>query len=225
MTLSSIHTFVRDHLDLTADDLSDAVLNVFVREGFTRAVRGQHRWPFYDKRYALTTAQGVQRYNIAATIGDLEEIQNVQGPRYRMDRVDHDVAENTFDVDPQLRRPDFYSVYGDELYMWPTPDAAYTLQIRGYRKPTDWVAGGASAVPDCPADFHEPIAFWALSRAYALQDDLANAQTYQANFAEEIAILTKRYIHTQLDRRIVMNGQRNLRPGLPARLQYPFENR
>jgi hypothetical protein len=41
----------------------------------------------------------------------------------------------------------------------------------GYRRPSDWMAAGAGAVPDFPEEFEDALLAWTLYKAHGHQDD------------------------------------------------------
>jgi hypothetical protein len=87
----------------------------------------------------------------------------------------------------------FFSTWNNTLRFYPSSGGEEVLSLRGYRKPVDWVALGSDAEPDFPDDFHDCIRIYALSNAYAQQEDTQMSQMYRSNFQEELMRLVKVY--------------------------------
>lgn len=226
LNLQQIRDYVRNHIELEIDDLPDSVLDVFIREGSKRVEKAETRWPFYEESWTLTTAIGTRNYALTGAVPTataVDQLTNVQGPKWNLVWI----GREQYDV---LNPPDFTSqsepthvaLWDSELWLSPTPDAAYTLTLRGYRKPTDWVANGAAAQPDLPDELHNTVATWALSRAYAQQDDPELAAVYERQFGEELNEFRRRIVETPHLQPVILN--RGHRPrSLFGRLRYDWE--
>lgn len=70
-------------------------------------------------------------------------------------------------------RPSAYTVVGDQITLWPTPDAAYPLSLRYWRLPQDMVADGDE--PEIPAQYHEVLVDYALMKCYRRENDRVEA--------------------------------------------------
>lgn len=66
-------------------------------------------------------------------------------------------------------RPTAYTVVGDQITLWPTPDASYPLSLRYWRLPQDMVADGDE--PEIPAQYHDVLVAYAMQKAYAREND------------------------------------------------------
>ena len=60
---------------------------------------------------------------------------------------------------PSLGPPQFYALDGANLHLWPTPDTAYTLQLRYWLMPTP--LANATDIPTLPSDWHRILAEYA----------------------------------------------------------------
>jgi hypothetical protein len=225
-TLQQIRDYVRSHIDLELEDLPDAVLDVFVREGSKRVERAEKRWPFYEAEYTFATVSGTEDYDIEGTFGTaLSEITSIVTPEHGPIRwIGRDVADTHFPLGSDATgEPVAFSEWAGTLRLYPTPDAAYTLQVRGYRESSDWVADGAGGVPDLPGDLHNCIAQWALARAYAQQDDPEMAQLFERQFADELNFFRRRLNDSPPAQPLVMNGTRSTARRITGRLAYDWE--
>lgn len=77
-------------------------------------------------------------------------------------------------------RPTAYTVAGDQITLWPTPDAAYGLSLRYWRLPADMVADGDE--PEIPAQYHEVLIAYAMNKAYLRENDYQAAATWKAEW-------------------------------------------
>lgn len=222
MNLQQIRDFVRGHMDIEAEDLPDAVLDVMIREGSKRVERAENRWPFYAKRWTYETVDGTDEIDFSEVASDIESIQSIKGPRWVLQFVGQDYAAGRWpDNVTSEGEPTHWGVEYETLYLWPTPDDAYSLTIRGYRTPTDWVANGAGAEPDLPNDLHNTVAMWALARAYEQQDDPEMASIFERKFADEINLFRRRINDTPPAQPLVLNGRST--PGDPLRMRFDWE--
>lgn len=208
LNLQQIRDFVRGHMDIEEEDLPDPVLDVFVAEGFGRIVRAEKRWPFYATRWAYVTVAGTDEIPFTDIGTNISEIQSIKGPSSRLHYIGMDVADEVWPENVvQSSEPSHWSVENETLYLWPTPGSAYSLILRGYRKPTDWMAGGAGAVPDVPDELHNTVAVWALSRAYEQQDDPEMASIFERKFADELNLFRRRIHDTPAAQPLVVSGR------------------
>lgn len=210
LTLQQIRDYVRLHLDLEIEDLPDQVLDFFIREGTRRIERAEPRWPFYEQSYQLTQLTGVESI-LKSTVGaDLDQITAI----VHNDPLKHvPLVWVGFDAFQELRsqraaqgRPRFFAEQAGLLFFFPTPDIDYDFTVFGYRKPLDWVADGAGGVPDMPDELHNTIAVWAVSKAYAQQEDPELASLYERQFADELNEFRRRLVITPHNQPLVLNG-------------------
>jgi len=225
-TLQQIRDYVRSHIDLEVEDLPDAVLDVFIREGSKRVERAEKRWPFYEAEYTLNTVASTEDYDIEDTFGvTLSEITSIVTPSHGPIKwIGRDVGDTHFPLDTATTgEPVAWSEWGGSLRLYPTPDAVYSLSVRGYRESTDWIAEGAGGEPDLPDDLHNCVAQWALARAYAQQDDPEMAQLFERQFADELNFFRRRFNDTPPAQPLIMNGTRHGIQTFSGRLRYDFE--
>lgn len=222
MSSADISAFVRNHLDVDEADLPDEVLAVFKREGFNKIIRSQIRWPFMEHTWAKTTSPGTQSYGLGTSgLELLDDVVSINDELTSIDRLDHQEAKRMYPTGAGVTgRPLYWSEWYRSIYFWPTPSAAITYSIEGYREPVDWVAANTSPT-DLPDEFHELLALWVLHRAYLQQDDPETASFYAKQFDDELGSLTRRWIHEPTDRPIIMG--RGSRTHSLGRALYPNE--
>lgn len=224
MTLDDIRTFVRLSLDLDSEDLPDNLVDVYAREGFTKLIRDQARWPFYEKQWTFQTVIDQADYALTDIAADLEDPVDIFGDDGLLVFRDQQEMEHSYPVNNtnSSALPTDWSMRRGIITLWATPSAVVTLTVDGYRSPTQMTAAGSE--PDCPDEFHEAVAFWTLGRAYQQQDELDQAGLYFQTFSEQKALLERRHISIVNPRPMVMNANRGKRRGtLPPRLRFGFD--
>lgn len=224
LTLQGIRDFVRDHLDLEPVDLPDRVLDQFVREGSKRVERAESRWPFYEASWTLELRPGDRGPYAVSSLGEnVRSLAALEGDRGQLQWVGYDEYVS---LNPRSRegvgRPWAWAEWADELWFHPTPDEAYEIHARGYRKPADWVSNGSGATPDMPEDLHNFIQVWTLSKAYIQQEDPELGAYYERQALSELEVFSRRMTETGGYRPMVLNG-RPSRVAWPRRLAFPFE--
>lgn len=216
---------VRTTLDLDVNDLPDVLVDSWLQEGYDLCIAGERNWRFFEVTQSFSTVAHQQKYLMSSfdNTNPMILAYAVRGPRWDLMPVAHRLAESAFNLQTASERePNYFSFWANYLYFWPVPDAVYAYEIRGYRQPQDWIASGAGAVPDCPAEFHRVIVTWALSRAYLQQDDLYAAQMLELQFGNEQRALRVENIEMITTGPIVMNaGEIQAFP--TGRLRYAWE--
>lgn len=222
-SLGDIRLFVRTSIDLEVEELPDALVDVFVAEGARKCYDAIASGTYYEKEYTLPTAAGTQAYAFTDIgDGDLNEVASIQGPHWVLEFVDHNYAKTVWTPDLLTEQePYAYSFFGGSLFLWPTPGDVYSLSITGKRKMTDWMAGGAGALPDIPESGHDLVAQWALSQTYAQQDDPQLGEFFAQAFAAGLAEFKARELRAPTPQPLVLNRRKG--GGItPPYLRYPF---
>lgn len=217
MDLNGYRLYVRTLLDLDASEMPDLLVDAWVRSGFTAIARRINRWSFYQAEDSFTTVGGTRGPH---TLGTVKDIERIVGPRGVVPFVDHSEAEARYLTLGAVSGPaEAYSVWNGGVYMWPTPVAAETFAVRGYRSPTDWMNGGAGAVPDLPADFHDVLLNYVVSQGHMFNEDPDLASVRMQQFTSGLEELLSSDQHAPEDTPIVVNGggysPQLLRPRLP----------
>lgn len=81
--------------------------------------------------------------------------------------------------------PYAYAMDGANVHLYPTPDQVYPLELRYWKMPAQLV--NDTDVPTLPADYHSMLIYWAVSEAYAAEDDSQTAQYWQAKYDRDLA--------------------------------------
>ena len=182
MNLTQIRSKIREIVDLDAQDVSDTLLDMYVKDGFERIIALERRWPFYQKTFNLSTVQDQRAYAIN-TVGDgnLREITSVvdtSATGNRLEYISYDDAES---------RPSYFTFWQEQIHLFPKPDGIYPLVVRGYRKPIDWSASDSTEV-DADARLHQPLVYYGVAQVYQLQEDIELASFYRKSFDEAVRL-------------------------------------
>jgi len=192
MTRTDIVNSVREITEMDSSDVSDAILQLYMRDGYNRIIDLERRWNFLEVSFSMTTTANQQAYTIDDfTTHDMREVVSIlDEDNARLDYISYDVAEEQFLVlEQSVSDPLFYSMWNNQIHLFPIPNAAITLLVRGYRTPTDWVTN--DTVVDGSDAFDIPLVYYVVSRIYQAQEEAQTAAIYQGSFNEAIAIARK----------------------------------
>lgn len=191
MDLTDIITQVRAVTELDSTDVPTSVITMYVRDGYNRIIDLERRWNFLEVKFNMTTTVGQTEYTIDDFTTDeiREVISIVDDLGNRLEFIAYDEAEDLLLDDMISVRPIFYSMWAGKIYLFPAPNQASTLTVRGYRYPYDWVTTDSNV--DGPAAFDIPLVYYAVSRIYQSQEELQTAARYEQSFADAISMARK----------------------------------
>ena len=99
-----------------------------------------------------------------------------------------------------------FSVWGQQLYLWPVPSSDTVLTVRGWRKPDPtWIEDPALEV-DLDSRLHLPLLHYGIALVYAQQEDGELENQYMRRWAQSIADLKKDILRPSTYRPVVLNG-------------------
>lgn len=221
-TLDQMRIYVRQHLDLDESEIPNSLLDVWARDASIKISRTRKRWPFFETSWVLNTVNGVRDYPLSSLSPSCDEVTSIVRDDRRLIFMGRDEAEAAYlPYQTSQGFVTYYNVWADTLRLYPTPSGADVLQLRGYRKVNDWVAGGAGAVPDFPDDFHDAIRLYLVGMAYMQQEDPEMAQQFIGAFNAEMDVLKKQYGDAPGAYPLVLGGGPRVRQ--PGRLHFPFD--
>jgi hypothetical protein len=212
LNLSEIRSKVREIVDMDTTDVSDALLKMYIKDGYDRMISLERRWPFLEKSYTMSTVADTKAYQISGIgSGDVREITSVvEGSigGIRLTLIDHADAEafwiGTHDTSG---RPMHFSVWEQKLYLWPEPNDVYQLSLRGYRKPVDWTVDDVTEV-DADERLHQSLVYYAVAQIYQLQEDVQLARFYRDSFDEAVRLAASDILRVSSHRPLVFSGSR-----------------
>jgi hypothetical protein len=209
MTVGEITAQTRTLLDVGTDELPDSILHLFIQEGFDRILERKGDWRHLQVDETVTTVADTRDYTLSSVV-DIRQVVNTSDAHSgALMPISSEVGESLYTgIHDVPSWPRYWSTWDDSLELWPTPDQAYTLKVRGYRAPEDFVAVGAGAEPDLPAKFHIPLWYWVVACSYDQQEDPEMSTKYQQKFEEGVAVHIKAESRGQTASPLVLNGQR-----------------
>ncbi len=77
-TLQDFRDLVRAQLDTDSDDLTDRLLDTWVREGWRTCVNRNRRWPFYRSSWTVPVLASVDSYSFASLGSATNEVAELQ---------------------------------------------------------------------------------------------------------------------------------------------------
>ena len=220
-TLLQLRTYVRNQTQTTVGELPDSTIDTYLREAFTRTVAYENQWPWFEKTWPLT--QSADEYTIpvpadcnVSAITGLVATGNRWRPRLQM--MPHITAQDLYGRYVESGVEDnanyaAFSVWAKEFVLWPnsSPVEDVTYELTGFRFPVDWIAQGAAAEPDIDPRLHNALAHYAISLAYAQQEDETLESTYMQRWQNDVNTVRGAVMEPSQDRPLVFGPQR-IRP-------------
>lgn len=188
LTLSDIRSKIREVTDVSTSDVSDGLMDLFIRDGYNRIIDLERRWPFLEVSFTFDTIADQTAYTVNDyTSDDIREIASVVDPDHvRLDFISMDLADETFGItDTPSGRPMFISYWDGQMQVFPSPDTVYTLNVRAYREPEDWITSGGT--PDGPEAFDLALIDYGVSRVYKMQEAFAASQEFERSFNDTVS--------------------------------------
>lgn len=176
MNLQNLRDYIRVQMDMDAEELPNALLDTYLNEAYSRTIGMENRWPFFETRWNVATVGSSQTMTLPSD-ADPQGIMSLQDltTGARLMQVANELAEDNFiGAGSTSANPLYYSIYGREIVLWPTPDSSVGdrgYRLRGYRLPKDWIAAGPAEPPDADVRLHQLLAHYAIALAYAQQED------------------------------------------------------
>lgn len=201
MDQSTFVTRLAGRLNITSSDPLYASLDEYVNEAF-HYLEGtaDEGYPWYRQRLSLTTTSGTQTYSFD-TIGALAtpdvtvskildcSVMPTSTVIQPMDLINWETADIRYGT-TNTGTPDAWLAEGRTLYLFPTPDAAYTVKVRVVHAEND--LGGSGSTPVLPTFFHSAVIDAALLIAYQQLQDVNRMETQQRRVDEWVQRM-KRY--------------------------------
>lgn len=210
LTVQNLRDLVRTQMDLDEEDLPNELLDGYIREGYDETVAVEGRWPFFESSWSvpLETATSTS----IARPDDLQVAVSVvdSSTGVRLTQIAHDVAEDNQFATRAAGEPCLWSTWAGRIYLWPIPDGDRTVLIRGFRKPSDWVGQGAGGVVDADERLHRVIVHYAVSRAYAQQEDDVLEAEYRDTWARALASARTAIMRPDKSSPLILNGNRRV---------------
>ena len=103
--------------------------------------------------------------------------------------------------------PQYWYFYGEIIKVFPTPNDAYTLTLRYYKKPTELDLD--NGVPELPSEFQEILVVGAAYRVMQVKDNYDQAAILQNKYDELLQKMVVKYSQPQVGSPTRMRINRN----------------
>jgi hypothetical protein len=235
LTLTQMRTFIGELSDLDIgfdenDDISTDLVNGFIKEGFQKVVALSTRWPYYQTTYGFGVIENVRSYtsfiqtqptpigNVSKAITDISQIIAVvnSDPNYQGNAlvyIDQAKAESLWvGAQDQQGIPAYFSIWADQVNLWPKPDNNYSFTLRGFRNPSlEWMQDEGLAI-DISPQLQLPLINYVMARIFQFQEDPEMANEYMRSFERAIAIIQGNLTAPSSNRQLIMSGGLQLTP-------------
>lgn len=206
-TLDDLRNRVRSQTQTTNQELFNSDIDTWLQEAFNRTVAAAVAWPFYETVVSIVWPASTPTQPLPASPDQIDANGIVSlvdlDTGIRLEMVDYEWAEDIYtNLTVVPFTPVQYSIWGGDIYLWPTPDFddPRNYRLRGYRRPRDWIAGGASAEPDCDDRLHLALAHYATALAYAQQEDEVLEDKYMQRWQRDVQLAAEIIIEPGRDR-------------------------
>jgi|SaaInlV_125m_DNA_1040241.scaffolds.fasta_scaffold27972_2 hypothetical protein len=204
------------------DDVDVPVFNakMFLTEAFERTAAVERHWPLYETVWSYDVPADTVSFPLDSNTSEISAIIS-DVTNQRLASADHSYAEEAFGA--RNGRSSCFSVWGQELYLWPRPRTDTGLNVRGWRKPNPtWIEDPAVEV-DLDSRLHLPLLHYAVGLVYAQQEDSELENQYMRRWAQSIQDFKKDILRPATYRPVVLNGgedQHLYGPSASARLSF-----
>jgi hypothetical protein len=211
LTAAGLRQIVRDITDLDSTDLTDSLLNAYLRDGYYRILDAGDRWTFLEKTFTFNTVAEQRAYTISAftadPIAEVISIVDPTGTGTRLDYISYDEGERTYMGSYDTSGdPLFYAVWEGKIHLFPKPNNVRTLTVRAYREPIDWIT--SEGYVDASPNLHYPLAYYACSRVYQRLEDTVMADAYKRSFDEGVALARQAILKPANHAHVVLSAGR-----------------
>ena len=240
LTLTQMRQFVGELSDLDIGniaqnaDISNDLVNGFIKEGFQKIVALSNRWPYYQTTYTFATVENVHTYSnftqtqptpsgsAARSITDIQQLISVvnngpvsgnNGQGNALVYIDQARAESIWvGSSDQPEIPAYFSIWSNQLWLWPKPEQSYFITVRGYRIPSlEWFSDENLPI-DISPQLQLPLINYVMARIFQFQEDPEMAREYMTSFERAIAIIQGQLTAPSSNRQLIMSGGLQLTP-------------
>jgi hypothetical protein len=217
MTLLQLQQFVRDQTQTTIGELPDAIVNTWLQEAFNRTVAYENQWPWFEKTWIVTALPADETHtgytievpgdcNVSAITGFVSRDKG-----WRLPLTPHVTAQDNWGPYPSTTGGYVaVSVWAGEFILWPNAPTTEALDFSlvGFRYPVDWISEGPAAYPDIDPRLHSALTHFAISLAYAQQEDETLESTYMQRWQTDVNTVRGAVMEPSQDRPLVFGPQR-----------------
>lgn len=202
MTRDELIQAVRAQTDLDEEDLPTAIATLYLREAFQRTASRQRRWPFFqtDWEYIVSHTGSTTLDPSTAEIVSVE----IPSQRKRLNFADHELIK--YASGWTAGQCDLFSTWAGKLFLWAQPTDDVTINVAGYRKPSDTWLSNPALQADLDNRLHLPLAHYATALVYAQQEDPELEAMYLKRWMETVNEFEDDIMKATAYRPVVLNG-------------------
>jgi hypothetical protein len=212
VNLQQLRDYIRAQLDMDEEELPNLLLDTYLSEAFMRTISQEVRWPFYEHRWDVTKTDGLRTIVIPTDcdpVGIMSLIDSSSGAR--LTQIGAELADDNFRQMNAEGLSYYYSIEANLIHLHPAhAEGVGAYHLRGHRYPIDWIAGGASAEPDCDHRLHQLLAHYAIALCYAQQEDEVLEDVYMKRWQASFITAHHAICSPRHHRPVIFNG------GIPA---------
>ena len=113
--------------------------------------------------------------------------------------------------------PSYWSLWGNQINLWPKPDQTYNITIRGYRQANlTWLTDSNNSTSTSYVDMDNEMSMllinFTLSRIFQFQEDPEMANVYMKHFETGAAIIKSNLTAPNSNQPLIMSGGLQLNP-------------
>jgi hypothetical protein len=205
VNLQELRTYVRAQLDVEEEELPNDMTDAYLAEAYIRTMSMENRWPFFETSWEVGKP-GTDSVLVLPTDCDAGGLFSVRVNGARLVQVSNEQAEDSNAQMAGTTTPGWYSLWGREMRLWPSPTADVTVYLRGYRMPSDWISQGAGAEVDADVRLHRLLAHYAIALAYAQQEDEVLEDVYMKRWQASFMAARNAICNPRHNRPLVFSG-------------------
>lgn len=207
LTPTQVRAHVRLYFDLDATDLPDALVDSWTLDAFRRIIRSSSNWPHLETVGSLAIVAGTFSYT-----KPMETVNLIQASSNMLTWIPESEIARRRSGGTSSGNPLFFTIFGDQIQLWPTPRIAETAVVYGSRAPTtSWYTTPTSVI-DLPDDYEGPLLSWVLCETAKQQNDFSAAGGFASDFTVKLAEINSAFHGSPNAVPLVVNGGSRYRP-------------
>lgn len=131
-------------------------------------------------------------YQLGLDITDVQAINSIHVDGVKINYVSFNDAEALILRDDPARlsrgRPEFWYEWAGILYLYPTPDKAYTLTVYYQKEPTTLTSNTDTLI--LPDNYFNRVIEYVMAQAYELDENFGAAETKSSQFDSKLMSMT-----------------------------------
>lgn len=204
-TLSDLRTVVRHQTLAETDDVSTALLNTYLNQGYYELSLA-FDWPWVQETYAISVVDGTQGYAVPADYRVLLAIVD-EDKRRTLTQLTPQEALGRFGGDmPEGSDATYYYIWEDTINLIPIPDTTaasrYTLY---YQKAVTALSADADE-PLFADEFHLILAYYAIARVWEHEEEFDKARQSDDTFNQKAGQMARYYNKRERRVPLVLGG-------------------